>query len=153
MIQSLIVFKISKENHYEETPNHPPTNLASLWRLVATLALGCLYLSAALFCAWLLKNNFNFFGFAFNPANKKVYFIFDLICIPLCIVAISEQVHWLLIVLFLMHVLNSGGMLLYSNYFYESENEIRELGEATLIYSVIGILSIAGIFCIYTAYL
>ncbi|MDG1120375.1 MAG: hypothetical protein P8O01_05580, partial [SAR86 cluster bacterium] len=131
----------------------PPTRFASLWRLVATLALGCLYLSAALFCAWLLKNNFNFFGFAFNPANKKVYFIFDLICIPLCIVAISEQVHWLLIVLFLMHVLNSGGMLLYSNYFYESENEIRELGEATLIYSVIGILSIAGIFCIYTAYL
>ena len=153
MIQSLIVFKISKENHYEETSNHPPTHLASLWKLVATLALGCLYLSAALFCAWLLKNNFNFFGFAFNPANKKVYFIFDLICIPLCIVAISEQVHWLLIVLFLMHVLNSGGMLLYSNYFYESENEIRELGEATLIYSVIGILSIAGIFCIYTAYL
>ncbi len=120
---------------------------------MATLALGCLYLSAALFCVWLLKNNFNFFGFIFNPANKKVYFILDLICIPFCIVAISEQVHWLLIVLFLMHVLNSGGMLLYSNYFYESENEIRELGEATLIYSVIGILSIAGIFCIYTAYL
>ena len=120
---------------------------------MATLALGCLYLSAALFSVWLLKNNFNFFGFAYNPANKKFYFIFDLIFISLCVLAISEQVHWLLIVLFLMHVLNSGGMLLYSNFFYESENEIRELGEAALIYSVIGILSVAGIFCIYTAYL
>ena len=122
---------------------------------MATLALGCLYLSAALFCAWLLKNNFNFFGFAFNPANKKFYFIFDSICIALCILAISEQVHWLLIVLFLIHVLNSGVLLLDidSNNFYESENEIRELGEAALIYSVIGILSVAGIFCIYIAYL
>jgi hypothetical protein len=121
---------------------------------MATLALGCLYLSAALFSVWLLKNNFNFFGFAYNPANKKVYFIFDSICIALCILAISEQVHWLLMVLFLMHVLNSG--YVYSNFFYESENEIRELGElgeAAFIYSVIGILSVAGIFCIYVAYL
>ena len=120
---------------------------------MATLALGCLYLSAALFCAWLLKNNFNFFGFAFNPANKKFYFIFDSICIALCILAISEQVHWLLIVLFLIHVLNSGVLLLDSNNFYESENEIRELGEAALIYFGIGIGSVAGIFCIYIAYL
>ena len=120
---------------------------------MATLALGCLYLSAALFSVWLLKNNFNFFGFAYNPANKKFYFISDLIFISLCILAISEQVHWLLVVLFLMHVLNSGGLLLYSNNFYESENEMRELGEAALIYFVIGMFSVAGIFCIYIAYL
>jgi len=118
---------------------------------MATLALGCLYLSAALFSVWLLKNNFNLFGFVYNPANKKVYFIFDSIRIALCILAISEQVHWLLMVLFLMHVLNSG--YVYSNFFYESENEMRELGEAAFIYSSIGILSVAGIFCIYVAYL
>ena len=120
---------------------------------MATLALGYLYLSVALFCVWLLKNNFNLFGFLFNPANKKVFYIYDLIFIALCILAISEQVHWLFVVLFLMHVLNSGYLLLYSNNFYESENEMRELGEAALIYSVIGILSVAGIFCIYIAYL
>ena len=119
---------------------------------MATLALGCLYLSGALFIAWLLKNNFNFFGFAYNPANKKFYFISDLICISLCILAISEQVHWLLMVLFLMHVLNSG-MLLYSNSFYESENEMREMGEAAFIYILIGMSSVAGILCIYIAYL
>ena len=96
---------------------------------MATLALGCLYLSAALFCVWLLKNNFNFFDFMFNPANKKFYFILDSICIALCVLAISEQVHWLLIVLFLIHVLNSGVLLLDSNNFYESENQIREVGE------------------------
>ena len=120
---------------------------------MATLALGCLYLLAALFCVWLLKNNFNFFGFIFNPANKKFYFIFDLIFISICILAISEQVHWLLIVLFLMHVLNSGVLLLDSNNFYESENQMRELGETALIYFGIGILSVAGIFSIYIAYL
>ena len=119
---------------------------------MATLALGCLYLSVALFCVWLLKNNFNFFGFLYNPANKKVFYIYDLIFIALCILAISEQVHWLLIVLFLMHVLNSG-MFLYSDYFYESENEARELGEAALLYFLIGLFSVVGIFCIYLAYL
>ena len=134
--------------HVNETPNHHLTNFANLWRLVATLALGCLYLLAALFCVWLLKNNF-----IFNPANKKFYFIFDLIFISICILAISEQVHWLLIVLFLMHVLNSGVLLLDSNNFYESENQMRELGETALIYFGIGILSVAGIFSIYIAYL
>ena len=120
---------------------------------MATLALGCLYLSLALFSVLLLKTNFNVLGFVYNPANKKFYFIFDSICIALCILAISEQVHWLLIVLFLIHVLNSGVLLLDSNNFYESENEIRELGEAALIYFGIGIGSVAGIFCIYIAYL
>jgi hypothetical protein len=118
---------------------------------MATFALGCLYLLEGLFIAWLQKNNFNLFGFIYNPANKKVFLILDLIFLALCILAISEQVHWLLMVLFLMHVLNSG--YVYSNFFYESENEMRELGEAAFIYSSIGILSVAGIFCIYVAYL
>ena len=125
----------------------------SYCRFVATLALGCLYLSAALFIAWLLKNNFNFFGFLYNPANKKVFYIYDLIFIALCILAISEQVHWFLMVSFFMHVLNSGYLLLYSDYFYESENEARELGEAALLYFLIGLFSVVGIFCIYIAYL
>ena len=120
---------------------------------MATLALGYLYLSGALFCVWLLKNNFNFFGFLYNPANKKVFYIYDSIFIALCIVAISEQVHWLLMVLFLGHVVNLGTLFLYSKNFYERENEMRELGEAALIYFVIGMFSVAGIFCIYIAYL
>ena len=119
---------------------------------MATLALGYLYLSGALFCVWLLKNNFNLFGFLFNPANKKVFYIYDLIFIALCILAISEQVHWFLMVSFFMHVLNSGTFL-FSNSFYESENRMRELGEAGFIYTLIGMFSVVGIFCIYIAYL
>ena len=124
-----------------------------MFLLTATFALGFMYLSVALFFAWLLKNNFNFLGFIYNPANKKVFFIFDLIGIPLCILAILEQVHWFLMVLFLMHVLNSGALLLYSDNFYEVENEMRELGEPAIINFMIGMLSVAGIFCIYITYL
>ena len=116
---------------------------------MATLALGCLYLSLALFSVLLLKNNFNVLGFVYNPANKKFYFIFDLICIALCILAISEQVHWLLMVLVLMHVCNSG--YLYSNKFYDSETEVRELGEDVTVYLSSGMTAVAGIFCIYIA--
>ena len=120
---------------------------------MATFALGCLYLLEGLCIAWLQKNNFNLFGFIYNPANKKVFLILDLIFLALCILAISEQVHWFLIVLFLMHVFNSGTLILYSNSFYESKNEIRELGETAMINFMIGIVSVAGIFCIYINYL
>ena len=124
---------------------------------MATLALGCLYLSTALFGVWILKSNFNFLGFIFNPANKKFYFISDLIFISLCILAISEQVHsqykqGLLILFLLMHVYNSGILLFDSKKFYESKDQMRELGEDALVYAGIFILSTAGIICIYIAY-
>jgi hypothetical protein len=124
---------------------------------VATLALGCLYLSTALFGVWILKSNFNFLGFIFNPVNKKFYFISDLIFISLCILAISEQVHsqykqGLLILFLLMHVYNSGILLFDSKKFYESKDQMRELGEDALVYAGIFILSTAGIICIYIAY-
>ena len=118
---------------------------------MATLALGYLYLSLALFSVLLLKTNFNVLDFAYNPANKKFFYIIDLISIPLCILSISEQVHWLLMVLVLVHVCNSG--YLYSNKFYDSENEVRELGEDVAVYLSSGMTLVAGIFCIYIAYL
>jgi hypothetical protein len=120
---------------------------------MATFILGCLYLLEGLLIAWLLKNNFNLFGFIYNPANKKFFLFLDLIFIILCLMAISEQAHWFLMILFLMHVVNSGSLFLYSNSFYETKNEMRELGETTIINSMIGLVSVAGIFCIYITYL
>jgi len=120
---------------------------------MATFALGCFYLIQGLCIAWLQKNNFNFFGFIFNPANKKFFLMLDLIFIVLCFLAISEMAHWFLMVLFLMHVFNSGGLLLYSNSFYELENELREFGETAIVNSMIGLVSVAGVFCIYITYL
>ena len=120
---------------------------------MATFILGCLYLLEGLLIAWLLKNNFNLFGFIYNPANKKFFLFLDLIFIILCLMAISEQAHWFLMILFLMHVVNSGTLLLYSNSFYETKNEMRELGETTIVNSMIGLVSVAGIFCIYITYL
>jgi len=120
---------------------------------MATFALGCFYLIQGLCIAFLQKNNFNFFGFIFNPANKIFFLILDLIFIVLCSLAISEMAHWFLIVLFLMHVFNSGGLLLYGNSFYESKNELREFGETAIVNSMIGLISVAGIFCIYITYL
>ncbi|MDC0122818.1 hypothetical protein OAI32_00780 [Gammaproteobacteria bacterium] len=52
-----------------------------------------------------------------------------------------------------MHVFNSGALLLYSNSFYETKNEMRELGETAIINSMIGVVSVVGIFCIYITYL
>jgi hypothetical protein len=120
---------------------------------MATFALGCLYLLTGLLTAWLQKNNFNLFGFIFNPANKKFFLISDLIFLVLCLLAISEQVHWFLMVLFLMHIFNSGTLVLNSDSFYESKNEMRELGETAMINFMVGIVSVAGIFCIYITYL
>ncbi|MDB9813147.1 hypothetical protein OAC45_01645 [Gammaproteobacteria bacterium] len=120
---------------------------------MATFALGCFYLLEGLLIAWLLKNNFNLFGFIYNPANKFFFLILDLIFIILCLLAISEQAHWFLMVLFLMHFFNSGALFLYSSSFYETKNEMRELGETTIANSIIGIVSVAGIFCIYITYL
>ena len=120
---------------------------------MATFALGCLYLLEGLCIAWLQKNNFNFLGFIFNSANKKVFLILDLIFVLLCFLAISEQRHWFLMVLFLMHVFNSGGLLLYGSSFYESKNELRELGETAIVNSMIGLVSVTGILCIYITYL
>ena len=118
-----------------------------------TFALGCLYLLEGLIIAWLLKNNFNLFGFIYNRANKNFFLILDLIFSALCLLAIAEQAHWFLMILFLMHVFNSGALLLYSNSFYETKNEMRELGETAIINSMIGLVSVAGIFCIYITYL
>ena len=118
-----------------------------------TFTLGCLYLLEGLVIAWLLKNNFNLFGFIYNRANKKFFLILDLIFSALCLLSIAEQAHWFLMLLFLMHVVNSGTLLLYSNSFYETKNEMRELGETTMVNSMIGLVSVAGIFCIYITYL
>lgn len=120
---------------------------------MATFVLGCIYLLVGLSLAWLLKNNFNLFGFIFNSANKFFFIVLDLIFIALCLLAISERAHWFLIVLFLMHVFNSGTLLLYSDNFYESKNELRELGETAIINIMIGSVSVAGILCIYLVYL
>jgi hypothetical protein len=79
--------------------------------------------------------------------------ILDLIFSALCLLSIAEQAHWFLMILFLMHVVNSGTLLLYSNSFYETKNEMRELGETTIVNSMIGLVSVAGIFCIYITYL
>jgi hypothetical protein len=118
-----------------------------------TFTLGCLYLLEGLVIAWLLKNNFNLFGFIYNRANKKFFLVLDLIFSSLCLLSIEEQAHWFLMILFLMHVVNSGTLLLYSNSFYETKNEMRELGETTIVNSMIGLVSVAGIFCIYITYL
>ena len=120
---------------------------------MVTFALGCLYLLEGLMIAWLLKNNFNLFGFIYNPANKKFFLILDLIFTALCLLAIAEKAHWFLMALFLMHVFNSGTLLLYSNSFYETKNEMRELGETAIVNFMIGLVSMAGIFCIYITYL
>ena len=120
---------------------------------MATFTLGCFYLLEGLCIAWLLKNNFDLFGFIYNPVNKFFFLILDLIFVVLCFLAISEQRHWFLMFLFIMHVFNSGALILYSNSFYESKNEMRELGETAMINFMIGIVSVAGIFCIYITYL
>jgi len=42
---------------------------------------------------------------------------------------------------------------LYSNSFYELENELREFGATAIVNSMIGLVSVAGVFCIYITYL
>jgi hypothetical protein len=74
--------------------------------------LGCLYLITALATLWLIKERFNIFGFIYNPDNRKILLIFDLPFLLISFAAIIEENHWFLIVIFLMHSLNSLTLLI-----------------------------------------
>jgi hypothetical protein len=118
-----------------------------------TFLLGCLYLLYGLSLAWLLKNKFNLLGFLFNPKNKKGFLMLELPYIALCFLAILEQVHWFLILLFILHILNSATLIFQPHYFYESKNEMGDMDETSIINSMIGMLSASGVFCIYIGWL
>ena len=118
-----------------------------------TFLLGCLYLLYGFGLAWLLINKFNFLGFLFNPKNKKGFLILELPYIVLCFLAILEQVHWFLILLLIIHILNSATLIFKPHYFYNSKNEMGDIDETFMINSMIGILSVSGIFCIFISWL
>ena len=118
-----------------------------------TFLLGCLYLLYGFGLAWLLINKFNFLGFLFNPKNKKGFLILELPYIVLCFLAILEQVHWFLILLLILHILNSATLIFKPHYFYESKDGMGDIDETFIINSMIGMLSASGVFCIYISWL
>jgi hypothetical protein len=120
---------------------------------VVTFLLGCLYLLNGLGLAWLFKSNFNLLGFLFNPKNKNGLVIFELPYIVLCFLAILEQSHWFLILLLILHLFNSGMLIFQPDHFYNSKNEMGDMDETFIINSMIGMLSVAGIFCIFISWL
>ena len=118
-----------------------------------TFLLGCLYLLYGFGLAWLLINKFNFLGFLFNPKNKKGFLILELPYIVLCFLAILEQVHWFLILLLIIHILNTTTLIFKPHYFYELKDEMGDMDETFIINSMIGMLSVSGVFCIYISWL
>ena len=120
---------------------------------MVTFLLGCLYLIYGLVLAWLLINKFNFLGFLFNPKNKKGFLILELPYIVLCFLAILEQVHWFLILLLIIHILNSATLIFKPRHFYELKDEMGDMDETFIINSMIGMLSVSGVFCIYISWL
>ena len=120
---------------------------------MVTFLLGCLYLLHGLGLAWLFKSNFNLLGFLFNPKNKNGLVVFELPYIVLCFLAIREQSHWFLILLLILHLFNSGMLIFQPDHFYNSKNEMGDMDEIFIINSMIGMLSVAGIFCIFISWL
>lgn len=115
--------------------------------------LGCLYLINALAVLWLVKNKFNLFGFIYNKKNKSFLLIYDLPFMGLSLFALLEKAHWILIILFLMHLLNSLGLIFRPTYFYQSLEEMKVIGESSLINYIIFMSTIAGLLSLYVSYL
>ena len=81
--------------------------------------LGCLYLISALIYLLLIKEEFNIFGFVYNPNNRKFLIIFDAPFLLISFAAIIEEPHWFLFLIFAMHAFNSMTLLIKPQLFYE----------------------------------
>ena len=115
--------------------------------------LGCLYLINALLYLWLINGSFNLIGFIYNQENKKFLLLYDMLFIALAFLSMLEQAHWIFLLLFLMHALNSAILLLKPSFFYQSKKEIQNLDETTLINYMALMTIVAGVACIFVSYL
>ena len=115
--------------------------------------LGCMYLLVALICLWLHKERFNFIGFIYNPKNRGFFLILDAPFILLSSLAILEERHWILVVLFLMHFINSFVLAFMPNYFYSLRDEGQLMADDSLINSMALMSAAAGITCLVISYL
>jgi len=115
--------------------------------------LGCLYLTTALATSWLVKEKFNIFGFIYNPDNKFFLIIFDLPFLLISFAAIIEENHWFLIVIFLMHSLNSITLLIKPQLFYQSKEEMQLMDEESVNNFLVIMTSVFGVGCLLISYL
>jgi hypothetical protein len=115
--------------------------------------LGCLYLILALIILFLIKEKFNIFGFIYNPNNRKFLVIFDIPFLLLSFVAIIEEVHWFILIIFFMHALNTMTLLIKPDIFYQSKGEMQLMEEESLHNYLIIMTSIVGIGCLLVSYL
>ena len=114
--------------------------------------LGCLYLISALIYLWLIKEKFNIFGFIYNPNNRNLLLIFDAPFLILSFAAISQENHWFLFVIFLMHALNSMTLLIKPQLFYQSKEEMQLIDEDSLNNYFVIMTSVFGVGCLLISY-
>tara|TARA_B100001059_G_scaffold101622_1_gene101418 strand:+ start:7219 stop:7581 length:363 start_codon:yes stop_codon:yes gene_type:complete len=115
--------------------------------------LGCLYLITALATLWLIKERFNIFGFIYNPDNRKILLFFDLPFLLISFAAIIEENHWFLIVIFLMHSLNSLTLLIKPQLFYQSKQEMQFMDKESVNNYLVIMTSVFGVGCLLISYL
>jgi len=115
--------------------------------------LGCLYLITALLNLWLIKERFNIFGFIFNPNNKNFLIMFDIPFLLISFLAITEENHWFLIVIFFMHGINSITLLIKPQLFYRSKEEMQLMDEESLNNYLVIMTSVFGVGCLLISYL
>ncbi|MDB3947852.1 hypothetical protein N9386_01355 [Gammaproteobacteria bacterium] len=114
--------------------------------------LGCLYLISALIYLWLIKEKFNIFGFIYNQKNRNFLLIFDVPFLILSFAAISQENHWFLFVIFLMHALNSMTLLIKPQLFYQSKEEMQLIDEDSLNNYFVIMTSVFGVGCLLISY-
>ena len=114
--------------------------------------LGCLYLISALIYLWLIKEKFNIFGFIYNQNNRNFLLIFDAPFLILSFAAISQENHWFLLVIFLMHAINSMTLLIKPQLFYQSKEEMQLIDEDSLNNYFVIMTSVFGVGCLLISY-
>ena len=114
--------------------------------------LGCLYLISALIYLWLIKEKFNIFGFIYNQNNRNFLLIFDAPFLILSFAAISQENHWFLFLIFLMHALNSMTLLIKPQLFYQSKEEMQLIDEDSLNNYFVIMTSVFGVGCLLISY-
>ena len=115
--------------------------------------LGCLYLIFALIYLLLIKENFNIFGFIYNPRNKKLLIVFDAPFLLISFAAMLEEAHWLFLAIFFMHLFNTTTLQFKPEFFYQLKDEMKLIDESSFNNYLVIMTSIVGIGCLLVSYL
>tara|TARA_B100000029_G_scaffold513303_1_gene612421 strand:- start:6123 stop:6362 length:240 start_codon:yes stop_codon:yes gene_type:complete len=79
--------------------------------------------------------------------------MYELLALCLCVLAVLENAHWILIGLFLLHFINLSFIAFYPKTFYASKNDIESIGGNAFMSFNVMFMVMAGCLALTSIYL